>query len=119
MQSNFTYTLDALKRINGNVSSDYDIADTATTEMLKFIENSSKVLDEYKNLVRLPDGNSTNEIRNLIISMTYVMDALNELSHFHRNGKLYEVFDIARHKAEQIMQSSSEEATKLLAKLER
>lgn len=105
-----------MKRINGNASSDYVIADTASTEMLEFIEKNSKVLDEYLNIVRLLDVNSASEIRSLMISMSHVMDALTEISQFHRDGKLNDNFDIARHKADQIITSSSKKANALLSK---
>ena len=119
MQSNFTYTLDSLKRINGNGGGDQAVAETASNEMFRFIEKNSKVLDEYSKIVRLLDGNSANEIRSLMISMNHVMDALNEVSQFHRNSQLNDKFDVARHKADQIMESSSKKATALLSRLER
>ena len=119
MQSNFTYTLDTLKSINGNAGGDYEIAETASTEMLRFIESNSRVIEEYSNLLRILDGNSANEIRSLMISLNHVMDALNDVSQFHRNSQLNDKFDIARHKAAQILKSTSTKADALLPKLER
>jgi hypothetical protein len=116
MQSKFTHTLEMLKQISGKTESDRVVAETASTEMLRFIESHSKVLDEYANLVRLLDGNSAHEIRSLMVSMHHVMDALNEVSEFHRRGQLNDKFDITRHKATQIMESSSEKAKALLSK---
>ena len=119
MKSNFTYTLDDLKRITGNVSGDHSTANTASKEMLEFIKSSSSVLDDYSNLVKLLDGNSANEIRSLMISMNHVMDAMNEISQFHKNSLLNDEFDKARHKADEFMKSSTKKANELLSKLER
>lgn len=110
MQSGFTYTLDDLRRINGNSDHDEGVARKASQEMLNFIENRARTLSEYSNLVSVLDGNSENEIRNLLISIKHVMNALEEISAFHKHGKLNDIFDGARRRAEQIVQSSTEKA---------
>jgi len=81
--------------------------------MLEFIEENSKKLDEYLNLTRILDSNSAVEIQDIMISLKHVMSALLELSQFHIHSGLNDKFDIARYKANQIIESSTPKAEKL------
>ena len=100
MRSNFTYGMDSLKRINGNSANDYSVAQQATVEMQGFISAQLSALCEFSNLQRLFTTDAEKEIQDIVLSVRHVVDSLKELSAFHRQGLLNDIFDVARHRAE-------------------
>jgi len=117
VQSTFTYSLDSLKRINGNATSDYDVAKTAVQEIEDFINENVNVIDEYLNLKRILTNQSQGEIESIIISIKHVFGGLGDLNSFHRSGQLNDIFDISHHKMAKTVEDVEKKAKNLISLL--
>ena len=115
MKSCFSHNLDSLKRINGNVTSDFEMAKKAASEMESFIQEQSQILIDYENLDQILSKDSPKEIDNALISMNHVMEVLKEVRNFQRQGKLNDIFDSTLHQLSKIFDESKDRAKKLKA----
>lgn len=118
MQSPFTYSLDSLKRINGNAKGDYEVARKAVQEMEDFVSENVKVIDEYLNLKRILTNQSQGEIESIIISIKHVFGGLDDLNSFHRSGQLNDIFDISHHKMAQTIENIEKRAKDLISSMQ-
>jgi hypothetical protein len=114
MKSDFTHGIDSLKRINGNIQDDYDVAKTAVSEIEEFITDKLSVIDEYSDLKRILTSESPAEIGSILISVRHVMSSLSEIQVFHSRGQLNNIFDISKHKMSKLVESSESKAKKLI-----
>lgn len=118
MDSNFTHSIDKLKRISGNANGDDTVAKTAVKEMEEFITSNSAVISEYLDLQRVLTSNSSAEIRCKLISIKHVMRSLSYVQNFHRQGQLNDIFDISKHRMLKVVEQTESDAKELLEALE-
>ena len=115
MQSQFSHTLDSLRRINGNSSSDLNIARAAADELKDLVLVQHQRIIDYMQLKLIVTTASSSEIKDALTAMRHVTAALHDLASFHSNGLLASSFDVSFHQANEALKKAEAQAQTLHA----
>ena len=114
MLSNFSHTLDSLRRISGSSSSDLGLARTAADELKDLVLAQHQKIIDYVQLKLIVTTASSSEIKDALTAMRHVTSALQELASFHSNGLLASAFDVPFHQANEALKKAEKQAQVLL-----
>ena len=115
MLSNFSNTLDSLRRISGSSSSDLGVARTAADELKDLVLAQHQIIIDYVQLKSIVTTASSTNIRDALTAMRHVTAALQELASFHSNGLLASSFDVPFHQANEALKKAEKQSQALLA----
>jgi hypothetical protein len=108
------FSLDALKRINGNQSDEFQEAKEGCDGIKKQASALAGKLTDYENGIRLLNTAASIEIRDIVISLAHLREIAKELSEFHARGKLFEYFKDAYTATEKQYEKAHSTALRLL-----
>ena len=115
MLSNFSNTLDGLRRISGSSSSDMATARVAADELKDFVLNQHKCIIDYVQLKSIVTFTNSADIKDALTAMRHVTSALKDLASFHSIGLLASSFDVPFHEANEALKKAEKQAEALLA----
>ena len=117
METNFTFTLDGLKRISSNQEGGLELAENSTAEMLVFVESKKALINEFVDLTQVMSSNARNILNDCLTAINHVFSALKELKNHFSHSMIIDPFDITCHKVEKIKNDAEEAVIKLLNNL--
>ncbi|MGH8062567.1 MAG: hypothetical protein ACREO7_11225 [Pseudoxanthomonas sp.] len=115
MLSNFSNTLDGLRRISGSSSNDMGLARSAADELKDFVLIQHQIIIDYVQLKSIVTVASSAEIKDALTAMRHVTSALQEIASFHSNGLLASSFDVPFHQANEALKKAEKQVEALLA----
>jgi len=74
-----SYTMDDMKRINGNVSEDVGMVEAMSTEMLMEVKRAAEVINEFAELKRVMTFSAATEVKDAMIAIRHIHSCVFEL----------------------------------------
>lgn len=115
METKFTHDLDSLKRINGSVASDKDIAKKAASEMGALAESLSRKIEDFSELRQVMTLSDEVTLRDAVTALRHLHYELKYLCQLFEKCVLIGDFDPVRVRVEKLA-TDAEESVELLLK---
>lgn len=117
MQSGFSHTLNAMKRMAGTSPDEIQVARNAADELVVFAARQLALIKQFTELREIVTAADSVRIRDALSAIRQVRGALQKLAFAHRNGPLVDAFGVPFLKVEEWQRRAEKQGAVLLALL--